>query len=245
VPRRVTGAPKHRATSSPAAPDVLSPADLSPAGRHRAPRAELALGRSLRRGVVMTGVAAAATGLAVAGGLVAEDGTSQTAAAAALSSARDRQPEPGPDVRAQLEAERDTLTVSRSDRRTDVDEAKLDLLSQEAESGGQVTRSEDLASGDPRDIARAMMGEFGFSSSQFSCLDSLWMKESGWNVYADNPTSSAYGIPQSLPGSKMASAGPDWLHNPATQIRWGLGYIRDRYGSPCAAWSHSQAVNWY
>lgn len=193
----------------------------------------------------MTGVAAAATGLAVGGGLVAENGTTETAAAAAVAGAIQQQPAPSADVLAELEAERDTVSVSRSDRRTDVDTAKLDLLTQEAESGGQVTRSEDLASGDPRDIALAMMAEFGFSSSQFSCLDSLWMKESGWNVYADNPTSSAYGIPQSLPGSKMASAGPDWLHNPATQIRWGLGYIRDRYGSPCAAWGHSQAVNWY
>lgn len=192
----------------------------------------------------MTGVAAAATGLAVGGGLVVEDGARHTAAAAALAGAADR-PAPDAGVLAELEAERDTVTASRSDRRTDVDEAKLDLLSQEVESGGQVTRSEDLASGDPRDIARAMMAEFGFSASQFSCLDSLWTKESGWNVYADNPTSSAYGIPQSLPGSKMASSGPDWLHNPATQIHWGLGYIRDRYGSPCAAWSHSQAVNWY
>ena len=193
----------------------------------------------------MTGVAAAATGLAVGGGIVLEDRTTDTAAMAAVGGALQQPAAPSADVLAELEAERDTLTVSRSDRRTDVDEAKLDLLSQEAESGGQVTRSEDLAGGDPRDIARAMMAEFGFPSSQFSCLDSLWTKESGWNPRADNPTSSAYGIPQSLPGSKMASSGPDWMYNPATQIHWGLGYIRDRYGSPCAAWSHSQAVNWY
>ena len=191
----------------------------------------------------MTGVAAAATGLAVGGGLVVDGGSTQTAAAAAMAGAV--RSAPSADVLAELEAERGSVSVSRSDRRTDVDPAKLDLLAQEAESGGQVTRSEDLASGDPRDIALAMMAEFGFSSSQFSCLDSLWTKESGWNVYADNPSSSAYGIPQSLPGSKMASSGPDWMHNPATQIHWGLGYIRDRYGSPCAAWSHSQAVNWY
>ena len=73
----------------------------------------------------------------------------------------------------------------------------------------------------------------------------LWTKESNWTVNADNPTSSAYGIPQALPGSKMASAGADWATNPATQIRWGLGYIQDRYGSPCSAWAHSQANNWY
>ena len=62
---------------------------------------------------------------------------------------------------------------------------------------------------------------------------------------AANPGSGAFGIPQALPGSRMASAGPDWQTNPATQITWGLGYIRDTYGSPCAAWSHEQAAGWY
>jgi len=90
-----------------------------------------------------------------------------------------------------------------------------------------------------------MLASYGFGQDQFSCLDSLYTKESGWNVHADNPTSSAYGIPQSLPGSKMASAGSDWADNPATQIKWGLGYIKDRYGSPCAAWGHSVSNNWY
>ena len=100
-------------------------------------------------------------------------------------------------------------------------------------------------SSDPRGTARVMLGNYGWSSSQFGCLDSLWMKESGWNAHATNGGSGAYGIPQSLPGSKMASAGSDWQTNPATQIKWGLQYIKDVYGSPCSAWSHSQAVNWY
>lgn len=78
-----------------------------------------------------------------------------------------------------------------------------------------------------------------------SCLSSLWMKESGWKSSALNASSGAYGIPQSLPGSKMASAGADWQTNPATQIKWGLGYIKGSYGSPCGAWAHSQATNWY
>ena len=90
-----------------------------------------------------------------------------------------------------------------------------------------------------------MLGNYGWSSGQFGCLDSLWTKESGWNSHATNGSSGAYGIPQSLPGSKMASAGSDWQTNPATQIKWGLQYIKDVYGSPCSAWSHSQAVNWY
>jgi hypothetical protein len=100
-------------------------------------------------------------------------------------------------------------------------------------------------SGDPQQIAAAMLGSYGWSSSEFGCLVSLWNLESGWDVYASNPSSGAYGIPQALPGSKMASAGPDWQSNAATQIRWGLGYIKSLYGSPCGAWSHEQASGWY
>jgi hypothetical protein len=101
------------------------------------------------------------------------------------------------------------------------------------------------SSGDPRSTARALMSRYGFAASQFGCLNSLWVKESGWNYRATNPSSGAYGIPQSLPATKMASAGGDWRTNPTTQIRWGLNYIQDRYGSPCAAWAHSQRTNWY
>ncbi|MCU1432657.1 MAG: hypothetical protein JWP95_1762 [Actinotalea sp.] len=85
----------------------------------------------------------------------------------------------------------------------------------------------------------------GWSEGEFACLDALWTKESGWRVNAHNASSGAYGIPQSLPGSKMASAGADWQTNPATQIAWGLSYIAGRYGTPCAAWDHSKARNWY
>ena len=107
-------------------------------------------------------------------------------------------------------------------------------------AGGSVTPS-----GSPQQIAMAMLGSYGWSSSQFGCLQSLWNAESGWNPSATNPTSGAYGIPQALPGDKMASAGADWQTNPATQIRWGLGYIQSVYGSPCAAWSHEEAVGSY
>jgi hypothetical protein len=86
---------------------------------------------------------------------------------------------------------------------------------------------------------------YGWGEGEFSCLVSLWNKESSWNYQAYNASSGATGIPQALPGSKMASAGSDWQTNAATQIAWGLGYIDAVYGSPCAAWGHSQAVNWY
>ena len=101
------------------------------------------------------------------------------------------------------------------------------------------------ASGSPRQVAQAMLGSFGWSSSQFSCLDPQWEHESGWSVTADNPGSGAYGIPQALPGSRMASAGPAWQTNAATQITWGLEYIKGTYGSPCGAWAHEQATGWY
>ena len=85
----------------------------------------------------------------------------------------------------------------------------------------------------------------GWSSAEFDCLVALWSKESGWRVNAYNAGSGAYGIPQALPGSKMATAGADWETNAATQIEWGLGYVSGRYGTPCGAWAHSQDVGWY
>jgi hypothetical protein len=107
------------------------------------------------------------------------------------------------------------------------------------------TATVPAASGSPQHIAEAMLGSFGWSSSQFSCLDPLWAHESGWSVSAYNAGSGAFGIPQALPGSRMASAGPDWQTNAATQIRWGLEYIKGTYRSPCGAWDHEKATGWY
>jgi uncharacterized protein YabE (DUF348 family) len=99
--------------------------------------------------------------------------------------------------------------------------------------------------GSAQAIAQAMMPSRGWDDSQFACLVALWNRESGWRVNAANSSSGAYGIPQALPGSKMASAGADWQTNPATQITWGLGYIAGRYGTPCGAYAHLQSSNWY
>jgi hypothetical protein len=96
-----------------------------------------------------------------------------------------------------------------------------------------------------REVGCAMLLDAGFDIDQMPCLDKLWTKESGWNHKASNPSSGAYGIPQALPGSKMGSVADDWRTNPATQIEWGLGYIKGRYGTPCKAWGHSQDVGWY
>ncbi len=98
--------------------------------------------------------------------------------------------------------------------------------------------------GSNKALGQQMNAAMGWSD-EWGCLEKLWDKESHWNERAMNRYSGAYGIPQSLPGSKMASAGSDWQTNPATQIKWGLGYIKGRYGSPCGAWGHSQRVGWY
>lgn len=106
----------------------------------------------------------------------------------------------------------------------------------------------DAPSADPgsaQAIAQDMVAARGWGSGEYQCLYNLWEKESNWNVSAENPSSGAYGIPQSLPGSKMASHGSDWATNPATQIAWGLDYIADRYGTPCGAWGKSQSSGCY
>jgi hypothetical protein len=206
-------------------------------------------------------VAVTATGAGYAGHVVGTDPTGVTGAGATVAvagvTATDLTADLSPGLRdTDLgdELESRARSASRSEDRKAAVAAKRAELLDGTRSGGQVTRTEVLPEpepppeplpSDPRGIAQQLLGEFGFSSDQFGCLDALWTKESGWNVYADNPTSSAYGIPQALPGSKMATAGSDWATNPATQVRWGLGYIAARYGSPCAAWVHSQANNWY
>jgi hypothetical protein len=112
-------------------------------------------------------------------------------------------------------------------------------------TSGSVSRSiSPNAVRDPRAYAQLLLQARGWGD-QFTCLNLLWNRESGWNYQATNPSSGAYGIPQSLPGSKMASIAPDWRTNPATQIKWGLNYIAQVYGTPCGAWAHSQATGWY
>jgi hypothetical protein len=105
-----------------------------------------------------------------------------------------------------------------------------------------VTRN---AQRDPKSVARLLAADRGWGSTQFTCLDLLWTRESGWNYRATNASSGAYGIPQSLPGSKMGSVASDWRTNPVTQIKWGLNYIAGVYGTPCGAWAHSQRTGWY
>ncbi|MGC4849209.1 lytic transglycosylase domain-containing protein [Micromonospora sp. DT15] len=104
---------------------------------------------------------------------------------------------------------------------------------------GKIPASCEEYSGN-RKVGCALMIDKGFGIAEFPCLEKLWTKESGWNHKAANSSSGAYGIPQSLPGSKMASVASDWRTNPATQIIWGLGYIKGRYKTPCGAWTYFQ-----
>ncbi|MEI2808827.1 MAG: lytic transglycosylase domain-containing protein [Nocardioides sp.] len=205
--------PKHR----------VDPAVVS---ARRAPK------RLLRTGALLTGLAAAATGVSVTGGVIAGDGSQSSTAAVAANRIN----------LAAEEVEREPV-ISRSDTRGSTDAAKAAELGQA--SGKGMSAIADMSGEDPREIAKALLTEFGFGQDQFGCLDSLYNSESHWRVDADNPNSSAYGIPQALPGSKMASAGADWATNPVTQIRWGLGYIQGRYGTPCGAWSFKRGHGWY
>ncbi|WP_307802298.1 ubiquitin-like domain-containing protein [Cellulomonas fengjieae] len=102
-----------------------------------------------------------------------------------------------------------------------------------------------VAPGTAQALGKEMAAARGWGDDQFACLLALWNKESGWRVNAENKSSGAYGIPQSLPGSKMATVADDWRTNPATQITWGLNYIGGRYGDPCGAYAASQAKGWY
>ena len=225
---------------------MSKPVKYVPKHRHAQARAVTATPRKvLRKTLVMSSLAVAATGVAVSSGVLSTPASVTSAAQDLGSEDPDSSTDTsaGSDPAAAADVRRDPVVSRSSDRRASADPAKKKALS--VSGGPAVTRQVDVAQGDPHDIARALMPQFGFSADQFGCLDSLWTRESGWNPSASNPSSGAYGIPQSLPGSKMASAGSDWQTNPATQIEWGLGYIRDSYGSPCGAWGHSESYGWY
>jgi hypothetical protein len=124
---------------------------------------------------------------------------------------------------------------------------------QEAQSAGETSGGTGIQTSAPpadptsaEDIGKEELVDYGFSgTTQWTCLYNLWQRESGWNVYAENPSSGAYGIPQSLPGDKMALAGADWETDPTTQIRWGLEYIKTVYGTPCGAWQNEVDDGYY
>ena len=143
-----------------------------------------------------------------------------------------------------------TEPVSRSGARADVPD--IEIMAQLARRAERIAKNLPQAPvpagvdrGTNRAIGYQLMLEFGFPADQWRYLDALWARESGWNHLAENRSSGAYGIPQSLPGTKMAVVGSDWRTNPETQIRWGLAYIAARYGNAQKAWAHSERVGWY
>lgn len=188
----------------------------------------------VRNAALLSTAAVAATGVAVANGVTASPVASSSQLGASLGSAAGDQLSP-----AEI-ADRAEI-ASRSDSRDRTDATKEAALAQE--QGGVVTRTEAISPADPRDIGLALLPEYGFSADQFPCLDSLYVSESDWRVDADNPISSAYGIPQAL--TSMHDLPADYYTSAEAQIRWGLEYIQDSYGSPCSAWEFKQANNWY
>jgi hypothetical protein len=222
--------------------DKYAPKHRAP-GKHKAVRAPR---RALRTGLALTGLAAAVTGVSVTGGMASSDpDVLSPAAADVATTSPSASPTASPEATADAtdaaadERRASRQVASRSARRTD--KAKATAL--EMAGGSAVTRSEKLSEGDPRDIARALLPAYGFSSDQFSCLDSLYVSESDWRVDADNPTSSAYGIPQAL--TQLHDLPADYMTSAESQIRWGLEYIQDTYGTPCSAWSFKQGNGWY
>ncbi len=206
------------------------------APRHRAPRATAknARKRVVRTTVALSGAAVVATGVSVTSGVLA-DQPAVSQASSDLSSAA------GDALAGERLSERAVQGVSRSDRREATDPAKKAALSRA--QGIATTRTENLDDADPREIGRALLAEYGFDDSQFSCLDSLYVSESNWRVTADNPSSSAYGIPQALTATHDLPA--DYMTSAEAQIRWGLDYIASRYGTPCSAWGFKQGNGWY
>jgi hypothetical protein len=163
-------------------------------------------------------------------------------------------PDMAADAQRLTDAERRKLTVDRALRAARQDAIERPALAvrgtppapdKTGQDADAASAGNPVPAGEAQRIAKALLPAYGFDpDTQFGCLVSLWERESHWNVHAGSP-SGPYGIPQALPGSKMASAGSSWLNDAATQIKWGLGYIRGRYSGPCGAWSHFQSAGWY
>ncbi len=237
-------------------PVPASPA--SSAAAHRGGRHVAA--KAVRRPVLSGGAALALIGASAAGyakaGTTSESAASFTISAAAVSQANDRNVE-----HAEQSSYRQVATQALGARQSaaaDAEKAQQQAEAQRVEDERQAAEQRAArdaqraqvvanAQSDPRSAARMMLSDYGWSDSQWSCLENLWVGESGWNYKAANSSSGAYGIPQALPASKMASVAGDYRTNPVTQIAWGMGYIKASYGSPCNAWSlwNNRSPHWY
>jgi hypothetical protein len=140
------------------------------------------------------------------------------------------------DKKAKAEAAKKAAAEKAKERK----KVKTAASRSEGRSDADFAQKSSYSTSEIKAMARQIVG-----SGQYQCFSNIIERESGWNYKASNPSSGAYGLPQALPGTKMASAGSDWRTNPATQIKWGLKYMNERYGSPCEAWSFWQANNHY
>jgi hypothetical protein len=154
-------------------------------------------------------------------------------AAAAKTAAKEAADKKAAEKRAAAEAAK---------KRAAQEAAAAKAAEEEAAAKARASRNDPAAA---KAYAEGALASFGWGAGQLGCLETLWHKESGWSLSATNSSSGAYGIPQALPGHKMAAAGADWQTNFQTQVDWGLGYIESRYGSPCSALDFHLANNWY
>jgi ribosomal protein L12E/L44/L45/RPP1/RPP2 len=212
--------------------DTLTAVDPAAAEVTTAPEPlrELAAQREVKTRVAEVRQSASAHAAAVA---QAEAKAKAAAAAARKAAAKAAADAARAEEERKAKAERASRSASRS-------------LSGPSSGGGAPPVPVDCASySGNKQIGCSLLSSAGFDSGQMSCLEPLWTRESGWNERAGNQSSGAYGIPQALPGNKMASYGADWETNPVTQIKWGLNYIKSRYGTPCGAWNAFQSKGWY
>lgn len=199
---------------------------------------------SVTGAVALVGAAAVATGVGVASLDAGGGNADTTVTAATVPSASGTGDRLGQRLHRGAGSDELSRSASRPVLASEQRQTKHKAMSVTHQSvKGRVVES--VAPNAPREIALRLLPEYGWDSTQFSCLDQLYISESNWDPSATNASSGAYGIPQSLPAEKMATAGADWRTNPATQIEWGLDYISSSYGSPCSAWSFKQGNNWY
>lgn len=231
------------------------------APRHARPRSRSAAAAALRRPAVSGGLALVVLGTGAAGYSSASEEGPASAAAFSVSPQAESQASEDAVLRtedsARIATERTAALAAanvndgKAQEKARVAAAAAAKARKEAQrrAARAAERKRIIADAvkDPKGTARVLMGDYGFGADQWGCLEQLWIGESGWKHTATNASSGAYGIPQALPASKMATAGSDWRTNPATQIKWGLKYIKDAYGTPCSAlgaWN-SRYPHWY
>jgi len=249
---RYTG--RHRAAAHASEAGAFSP--VTRASRRRHPP-----GRALRRPVLTAGAVLALVGASAAGYAKAGDVTSGSAATFTLPATAVAQANEARDEQLDRASYRQQATrvlslrqsaatdATRAEQVAEAAKLQAEREAAQAQASRDAQRESVIANAqqDPRFVARMMLPDFGWDDSQWSCLERLWVGESGWNYQATNRSSGAYGIPQSLPASKMGTVADDYLTNPVTQITWGMQYIEASYGNPCGALScwNAKSPHWY